>query len=254
MLRVHRRGFPGRDVEEPRVEAVDAIQEAGPFADGPARGGGIGIIERRRGPALGRDLRDQAFAGGKRPPEAVEVRGTGETTGHTDDRDVADGQSGGNGGRGCRDRGDRGCLLGGGNLTEGWRFRRHQTGDMRRQRGHRTRAEQDLHPQPQPERAVDGVEEPDPQKGTQPEFRKRRPGRNTNRINAQRGGEQRKNAGLHPFRNGRRGHQPGYRPRRLGLPQGSQFLRVGDHATPICRRFCSARPGKPGRRRAVISR
>ncbi len=92
LLRIDDLGIARRDVEEQRIELVDAVDEAAPLAVDCTRLRTVAAVVRRVVPALGRHLGDAVAAGAQVVPERVDVGGHRIAAGQADDRDVADGQ------------------------------------------------------------------------------------------------------------------------------------------------------------------
>jgi len=83
LLGVHRRRLARRDLEEPRVEAVDGVEEAA-VADS---GVGIALCRAAGRPAVRRRLGDRAPTVAEELPEGLWIRGSGKPAGDADDRD-----------------------------------------------------------------------------------------------------------------------------------------------------------------------
>ena len=227
MLRVHRRGFPRGDIEEPGVEMVYVVEKSSPFADGLAHGRRIRIVEPGGGPSIGRHFPDHATAIGQRLPETIEIGRAGETCSHADNGDV-----GGHGRRrcGCRD----------------WVGCRNDGADVIGQGSNGPMREQHLDAKFQVEGSVDRIQEPHCQQRIQAQFGERCRGGEPFGRDAQCCCEQ----VLHAISWSRFDNR---RLRRAPV-QRLQLLCVGNHASPRCWRLRSTSPVGSGRLRAVISR
>ena len=72
-LRVQRVGFARGDVEEPRIEHLDPVDEATPFGVAGLGPVTVGVVEPVQRPAIGGDFNDAVPAGREVAPELIEV-------------------------------------------------------------------------------------------------------------------------------------------------------------------------------------
>ncbi len=131
-LRIGGRGVARRNIEKHRVEFVDAVDKAAPFAVGLVFPVAVGVEIQAVIPALRRNLADAVLAVFQVVPELLHVGGARITPGQADNGDVfllcGDAGCGGYGGYGGRRRHDvrQGRPRGGGGGKHGGRLRLRQ--------------------------------------------------------------------------------------------------------------------------------